>query len=83
MPRRRIRGFLFLQTKKSNSPHHLLRLGEDFLLKFVKNSKLEKILEEVTDQYNLTYGEKVRILTSRIQDATKYVIRWERHMSNG
>ena len=48
---------------------------------FINDShkRLEDILEEVSEKYSLTYGEKVRILTSKIQSDAKYVIRWERH----
>lgn len=40
---------------------------------------IEDIFIEVTSKYNLTYGEKVKILTSKIQDDVISVIRWERH----
>lgn len=36
--------------------------------------KIEQILEEVSVEYVLTYGEKVRILASRIQGESKYVL---------
>lgn len=41
--------------------------------------KIENILDEVSNEYNLTYGEKVNILVGKIQGDVKYVIRWERH----
>ena len=41
--------------------------------------EIEKVLEEVSEKYQLSYGEKVQLLTEKISSAAKYVIRWERH----
>jgi hypothetical protein len=40
---------------------------------------IEKVLEEVAEEYQLSYGEKVKLLTEKISSEAKYVIRWERH----
>lgn len=41
--------------------------------------QVEALLSEVSSAYNLTYGEKVKVLSSLIQNEVKYAIRWERH----
>jgi hypothetical protein len=40
---------------------------------------IEKVLEEVSEKYQLSYGERVQLLTEKISSAVKYVVRWERH----
>lgn len=45
------------------------------------HEKAEIILEEASKENGLTYGEKVRMLSSMILGETKYIIRWERHGS--
>ncbi|WP_113675900.1 hypothetical protein [Vallitalea guaymasensis] len=45
----------------------------------VQQESIEKILEEVSDEHYLTYGEKVHILLNPINKDAKFVLRWERH----
>lgn len=40
---------------------------------------IEQILEDVSKEYELTFGEKVKLLVGRIEYENKFVIRWERH----
>lgn len=40
---------------------------------------VRSLLERISEQYNLTYGEKTHLLASIILENSKYVIRWERH----
>ncbi|MCQ4925033.1 hypothetical protein NE686_18170 [Tissierella carlieri] len=60
---------------------NLSRVDKDESKIFISDThkEVEKILSEVSKKFNLTYGEKVKILASRIQNESKYIIRWERH----
>ncbi|MCT4662675.1 MAG: hypothetical protein N4A40_12510 [Tissierellales bacterium] len=58
----------------------ILNLNSDNkMIKTEYQEQVEKLLDEISEKYELTYGEKVKILASRLLDESKYVIRWERH----
>lgn len=58
---------------------NLTRDDKIFLDEYHK--KIEQILEDTAAAYNLTYGEMVKILTQKLQDDTKYIIKLERNDS--
>lgn len=43
------------------------------------HKKLSELLEKISEKYNLTFGEKTRMLSDIINNHSKYIIRWERH----
>lgn len=58
---------------------NLNKKDEEKLIINETHKNIEIILDEISKEHSLTYGEKVKILASVIQGDSKYVIRWERH----
>lgn len=43
------------------------------------HSSVEEILNVIASEYELTYGERILMLSRCIDREAKYVLRWERH----
>lgn len=79
MSQRYVEELTYSDTIKVHSQSILNLLSEQRVYHNSFHKEFEKILDEIAETYELTFGEKIKILSSRLSADARYIIQLERH----